>query len=79
MNEPRRIAVYGPESTGKTRLAEKLAAHFAAPLVATRDGGWVLLGFSNQEAEGVHDFAVGDPIPVRLDRSGAVARVEPVG
>lgn len=29
-----RIAVYGPESTGKTRLAEKLAAHFDAPLVA---------------------------------------------
>ena len=34
MNEPLRIAVYGPESTGKTRLAEKLAAHFGAPLVA---------------------------------------------
>ncbi len=30
----RRIAVYGPESTGKTTLAEKLAAHFHAPLVA---------------------------------------------
>ncbi len=29
-----RIAVYGPESTGKTQLAEKLAAHFGAPLVA---------------------------------------------
>ena len=29
-----RIAVYGPESTGKTLLAEKLAAHFHAPLVA---------------------------------------------
>ena len=29
----RRIAVFGPESTGKTTLAEKLAAHFAAPLV----------------------------------------------
>lgn len=29
-----RIAVYGPESTGKTWLAERLAAHFAAPLVA---------------------------------------------
>ena len=29
-----RIAVYGPESTGKTMLAEKLAAHFRAPLVA---------------------------------------------
>ena len=34
MSEARRIAVYGPESTGKTQLAEKLAAHFAAPLVA---------------------------------------------
>lgn len=31
---PLRVAVYGPESTGKTRLAEKLAARFAAPLVA---------------------------------------------
>ncbi len=28
-----RIAVFGPESTGKTRLAEKLAAMFGAPLV----------------------------------------------
>jgi NadR type nicotinamide-nucleotide adenylyltransferase len=32
--EPLRIAVYGPESTGKTQLAEKLAAHFGAPLVS---------------------------------------------
>ena len=30
----KRIAVYGPESTGKTALATRLAAHFAAPLVA---------------------------------------------
>ncbi|MBI2518301.1 MAG: ATP-binding protein [Opitutae bacterium] len=29
-----RIAVFGPESTGKTWLAGRLAAHFAAPLVA---------------------------------------------
>lgn len=34
MNPPLRIAVYGPESTGKTQLAGKLSAHFAAPLVA---------------------------------------------
>jgi NadR type nicotinamide-nucleotide adenylyltransferase len=34
MNTPLRIAVYGPESTGKTELAGKLAAHFGAPLVA---------------------------------------------
>lgn len=32
--EIKRIAVYGPESTGKTQLAGKLAAHFGAPLVA---------------------------------------------
>ena len=31
---PRRIALFGPESTGKTELAAKLAAHFGAPLVA---------------------------------------------
>jgi nicotinamide riboside kinase len=29
-----RIAIYGPESTGKTQLAVRLAAHFGAPLVA---------------------------------------------
>jgi nicotinamide riboside kinase len=29
----KRIAVFGPESTGKTELARKLAAHFRAPLV----------------------------------------------
>lgn len=33
MNEPLRIAIFGPESTGKTMLAEKLAAHFRAPWV----------------------------------------------
>jgi NadR type nicotinamide-nucleotide adenylyltransferase len=33
MSEPLRIAVYGPESTGKTRLAEMLARHFHAELV----------------------------------------------
>jgi nicotinamide riboside kinase len=34
MSAPLRIAVYGPESTGKTELAARLAAHFRAPLVA---------------------------------------------
>ncbi len=29
-----RLAIFGPESTGKTRLAERLAAHFGATLVA---------------------------------------------
>jgi nicotinamide riboside kinase len=31
---PQRIAIFGPESTGKTQLAARLAAHFGAPLVA---------------------------------------------
>lgn len=34
MNGARRIAVFGFESTGKSRLAAALAAHFGAPLVA---------------------------------------------
>ncbi len=34
MSEVLRIAVYGPESTGKTELAAKLGAHFGAPVVA---------------------------------------------
>jgi nicotinamide mononucleotide transporter len=29
----RRVAIFGPESTGKTQLAEKLAAHFGEPWV----------------------------------------------
>jgi nicotinamide riboside kinase len=33
-HEVKRIAVFGTESTGKTMLAEKLAAHFNAPLVS---------------------------------------------
>ncbi|MFI5337130.1 MAG: AAA family ATPase [Opitutales bacterium] len=34
MSAPLRVAVYGPESTGKTTLAARLAGHFRAPLVA---------------------------------------------
>ncbi|MBX3738463.1 MAG: ATP-binding protein [Candidatus Didemnitutus sp.] len=34
MSEVLRIAVYGPESTGKTELAARLGAHFGAPVVA---------------------------------------------
>jgi NadR type nicotinamide-nucleotide adenylyltransferase len=33
MSQSLRIAVFGPESTGKTWLAERLATHFRAPLV----------------------------------------------
>lgn len=33
MSQPKCIAIFGPESTGKTQLAQKLAVHFGAPLV----------------------------------------------
>ena len=36
---------------------------FAAPLVQTRDGEWVLIGFRNTEHEGVLNFHIIDPIP----------------
>jgi beta-fructofuranosidase len=45
---------------------------FAAPLVRDRAGQWVLLGFRNQEAEGIHSFDLIDPIPVEV-REGALA------
>jgi len=36
---------------------------FAAPLVQTRDGEWVFIGFRNTEHEGVLNFHIIDPIP----------------
>jgi beta-fructofuranosidase len=39
---------------------------FAAPLVQTRDGEWVFVGFRNTEPEGVLSFHIIDPIPLNL-------------
>ncbi|HEY3338670.1 MAG TPA: hypothetical protein VGK18_09215 [Propionicimonas sp.] len=47
---------------------------FAAPLVAERAGGWVLLGFRNTEPRGVLAFELLDPIPVRRDGDELVLR-----
>lgn len=33
MSDVKRIAIYGPESTGKTTLAQRLAAHYGEPWV----------------------------------------------
>lgn len=38
---------------------------FAAPLVQTRAGEWVFVGFRNTEPEGVLNFHIIDPIPFR--------------
>ena len=36
---------------------------FAAPLVQTRAGEWVYIGFRNTEPEGVLAFHIIDPVP----------------
>jgi beta-fructofuranosidase len=41
---------------------------FAAPLVQTRDGEWVFVGFRNTEFEGVLNLHITDPIPFALPR-----------
>ncbi len=41
---------------------------FAAPLVQTRDGEWVFIGFRNTEPEGVLNFHIIDPLPFALER-----------
>jgi len=41
--------------------------------VRERDGGWALVGFRNQEPEGILSFEIVDPVPVEL-RDGALVR-----
>ncbi len=48
-------------------------ALFAAPLVQRRDGSWVLVGFRNQEPEGIFSFEIIDPVPVHVEAGGLVA------
>jgi beta-fructofuranosidase len=45
---------------------------FAAPLVQERSGRWVLVGFRNREPEGIYDFEIGDPVPVRVSAAGVL-------
>jgi beta-fructofuranosidase len=57
----------GPWDIAAARPFRREPRLFAAPLVQRRDGGWALLGFLNQEAEGIHSFEILDPIRVRLE------------
>jgi beta-fructofuranosidase len=41
-------------------------------LVQQRNGEWALVGFRNQEPEGIFSFDLLDPIPVEV-RDGALA------
>ncbi len=47
---------------------------FAAPLVQTRDGGWVIIGFRNLEPFGHDAFEIIDPIPVTVDAEGYLVK-----
>jgi beta-fructofuranosidase len=84
---PEQIAEYGPFSTwyvlGDTPTgpwdiasARPFTAEpklFAAPLVQLRDGAWAMVGFRNQEPEGILSFELLDPIPVALRAGELVA------
>jgi beta-fructofuranosidase len=56
----------GPWDLDAARPFEDDPKLFAAPLVQQRDGRWALLGFRNQEPEGIFSFEIVDPIPVTL-------------
>ena len=46
---------------------------FAAPLVQRRDGSWGLVGFRNQEPQGIFSFEIIDPVEVSVDGDGLQA------
>jgi beta-fructofuranosidase len=60
----------GPWDVARAKPFRDEPLLFAAPLVRERDGGWAFVGFHNREAEGIFDFAIVDPIRVRLDDGG---------
>jgi beta-fructofuranosidase len=62
----------GPWDIDSARPFEEEPTLFAAPLVRQRDGRWALVGFRNQEPEGILSFEILDPIPVELE--GGVLR-----
>ena len=82
---PEQIAAFGPHSTWSVvgesvhgswdiagaRPFEAEPRLLAAPLVQQRDGAWALVGFRNQEPEGILSFDILDPIPVTV-RGGAL-------
>lgn len=70
----KRIAVYGPESTGKTELAARLAAHFDAPLVAE---------YARERWDAQGALTLEDMLPVAKEQwrreDEAAARCHPIG
>jgi len=66
----------GPWDIARARPFTAEPYLFAAPLVQDRSGQWVLVGFRNQEPEGIWSFDVIDPVPVTLDPHGVLVAVD---
>lgn len=69
---PRGGSLLGPWDVGAARPFTAEPTLFAAPLVQQRDGRWALVGFRNQEPEGIWSFEIIDPVPVRIGDGDAL-------
>ena len=66
-------SLLGPWDVSKAVPFRAEPTLFAAPLVQRRDGSWVLVGFRNQEPQGIFSFEIIDPVQVSVDSDGLQA------
>lgn len=66
-------SLLGPWDVSKAVPFRAEPTLFAAPLVQRRDGSWVLVGFRNQEPQGIFSFEIIDPVQVAVDGDGLQA------
>ena len=66
-------SLLGPWEVSKAVPFRAEPTLFAAPLVQRRDGSWVLVGFRNQEPQGIFSFEIIDPVEVAVDGDGLQA------
>jgi beta-fructofuranosidase len=66
-------ALLGPWDVSRAVPFRAEPTLFAAPLVQRRDGSWVLVGFRNQEPQGIFSFEIIDPVEVSVDGDGLQA------
>ena len=67
-------SLLGPWDVSKAVPFRAEPTLFAAPLVQRRDGSWVLVGFRNQEPQGIFSFEIIDPVEVTLQDGSLQAR-----
>jgi beta-fructofuranosidase len=66
-------SLLGPWDLSRAVPFEAEPTLFAAPLVQRRDGSWVLVGFRNQEPQGIYSFDIIDPVEVAVVGDGLQA------